>query len=89
MIPEQRRAAGSTTRIRPADSTAAKCRPTRRELDVVRLLAEGKSSKQIAATLNLSTRTIETYRARIMIRLNVHSLAEVVRYAVRNGIVQA
>jgi len=53
------------------------------------LLAEGKSSKQIAATLNLSPRTIETYRARIMLRLNVRSLAEIVRYAVRNGIVQA
>jgi len=63
-------------------------RPSRRELEVVRLLADGKSSKQIAATLNLSTRTVETYRARIMLKLNVRSVAEVVRYAVRTGIVQ-
>jgi two-component system, NarL family, response regulator NreC len=62
--------------------------PSRRETDVVRLLAEGKSSKQIAAVLNLSTRTVETYRARIMIKLNVHSVAEIVRYAVRTGLVQ-
>ena len=63
-------------------------RPSRRETDVVRLLAEGNSSKQIAAVLNLSTRTVETYRARIMIKLNMHSVAEIVRYAVRTGIVQ-
>ena len=65
-----------------------RARPSRRETDVVRLLADGKSSKQIAAVLNLSTRTVETYRARIMLKLNVHSVAEIVRYAVRTGLVQ-
>jgi DNA-binding NarL/FixJ family response regulator len=79
----------SANQMSRSDSTANKSRPSRRELDVVRLLAEGNCSKQIAAILNLSTRTVETYRARIMNRLNVRSLAEVVRYAVRNGIVQA
>src|SRR5262249_38676363 len=63
-------------------------RPSRRELEVVRLVDDGNSNKQIAATLNLSTRTVETYRARIMLKLNVRSVAEVVRYAVRTGIVQ-
>src|SRR5206468_5190635 len=64
-------------------------RPSRRERDVLRLLAEGKSRKQIAIGLSISTRTVETYRARIMIKLNMHSVAEIVRYAVRTGIAKA
>ncbi|MGB7729523.1 MAG: LuxR C-terminal-related transcriptional regulator [Candidatus Acidiferrum sp.] len=60
-----------------------------RELQVVRLLAEGNSNKQIAVTLDLSTRTIETYRARLMIKLDLHSLGELIRYAVRHLLIQA
>ncbi len=60
-----------------------------RELQVVRLLAEGNSNKQIALTLDLSTRTIETYRARLMIKLDLHSLGELIRYAVRNLLIRA
>ncbi|MGB2634127.1 MAG: LuxR C-terminal-related transcriptional regulator [Candidatus Acidiferrum sp.] len=60
-----------------------------RELQVVRLLAEGNSNKQIALTLDLSTRTIETYRARLMIKLDLHSLGELIRYAVRHLLIQA
>jgi two-component system response regulator NreC len=60
-----------------------------REREVVRLLAEGKSNKENAITLGISIRTIETHRATVMRKLRVESLAGLVRYAVRNGIVQA
>jgi len=53
------------------------------------LLAEGKSNKEVAAVLKVSTRTIETHRANIMHKLDVNSLSAVVRYAIRNGIIQA
>jgi DNA-binding NarL/FixJ family response regulator len=56
------------------------CRPlSAKELDVIRLLANGKSNKEIAALLNLSTRTVETYRARLMFKLGIHSLAELIQ----------
>jgi DNA-binding NarL/FixJ family response regulator len=59
-----------------------------RELTVLRLVAEGHSSGQTAALLNISIKTIETHRAAIMRKLNLRSLADVVRYAVRNGLVE-
>jgi DNA-binding NarL/FixJ family response regulator len=62
---------------------------TPRQQEVLRLLAEGKSTKEIAFLLDLSIKTIETHRAQIMERLDVHDLAGLVRYAVRNGIVAA
>src|SRR5262249_14652402 len=71
------------------EETVGGARPSHRELEVVKLVAEGKSNKESGAMLKLSTRTVETYRARIMIKLNAHSVAEVVRYAVRNGLVEA
>jgi len=58
-----------------------------REREVVRLLAEGKSNKEIAPILNITPRTVETYRSRIMGKLNIHSLAQLIRYAVQNGLV--
>lgn len=64
-------------------------KPSRREVQVMELLAEGKVNKEIAATLSLSTRTMEAYRANLMAKLNVHSVAELVRYAVRNKIIPA
>ena len=60
---------------------------TKREREVVRLLAEGKSNKEIAPLLNISVKTVETYRARVMGKLNIHSLAHLVRYAVQNKLV--
>jgi len=59
-----------------------------RELEVVRFLADGHSNKQIAALLNLSTRTVEAYRARSMGKLELHSIGELVRYAIRNQLIQ-
>ncbi len=57
---------------------------TAREREVVHLLAEGKSNKQVAKTLGIATKTAEAHRINIMRKLNLHSIAEVVRYAVRN-----
>ncbi|MDQ5942995.1 MAG: hypothetical protein QG572_1811 [Pseudomonadota bacterium] len=62
---------------------------TPRQQEVLRLLAEGRSTKEIAFQLELSIKTIETHRAQIMERLDVHDLAGLVRYAVRNGIIAA
>jgi DNA-binding NarL/FixJ family response regulator len=62
---------------------------TPREREVVQLLAEGKSSKEVAAILGISVKTAETHRINLMKKLDCHSVAEVVRYAVRNLIAQA
>ncbi len=62
---------------------------TPREREVVQLLAEGQSNKEVANALNISVKTAETHRARIMGKLNLRSVSDLVRYAVRNGIVQA
>lgn len=58
-----------------------------REREVVRLVAEGKSNKDISSILAISIRTVETYRARLMLKLNVTSIAQLVHYAIRNNIV--
>ena len=75
---------------RPASlDTAPERNVTPREREIIQLLAEGKSNKEVAAVLKVSTRTIETHRANIMHKLDVNSLSAVVRYAIRNGIIQA
>jgi two-component system, NarL family, response regulator NreC len=61
---------------------------TDREKEVLQLLAEGKSNKEAAGVLNVSLYTVETHRSRIMQKLNLHSTAEIVLYAVRKRIVQ-
>ncbi len=60
-----------------------------RETEILQLLAEGKSNKETADVLGISVKTVETHRAAIMRKLNLHSFAELVRYAIRNKIVQA
>jgi DNA-binding NarL/FixJ family response regulator len=65
-----------------------KDRLTPREREVVQLLAEGKSSKEVAVALDLSVKTAETHRTNLMRKLDLHSVADLVRYAVRNNIVQ-
>ena len=67
---------------------ATNIRLTPRQREIVQLLAEGRSSKEIAVTLGLSVKTAETHRANIMKRLNCHSVSEIVRYAVRNNIIE-
>ena len=61
---------------------------TPREREIVQLLAEGKSNKEVATTLGISPKTIETHRANIMRKLNLHSVSELVRFAVRNRMVE-
>lgn len=58
-----------------------------REREVLQMLAEGKTNKEIAGTLNLSVYTVDAHRGRIMEKLNLHSINELVRFAVRNGLV--
>ena len=62
---------------------------TPREREIVQLIAEGTSNKQMASILSLSLKTMETHRAAVMRKLNLHSQAELVRYAVRNKFVEA
>jgi len=62
---------------------------TDRQREIVQLLAEGKSSKEVASALGLSVKTAETHRANIMRRLDCHSVTALVRYAIRNHIIEA
>ncbi len=59
---------------------------TVRETEILQLLADGRSNKEIAGLLNISARTVETHRRNLMSKLNLHSIADVVRYAVKNRI---
>ncbi|MGH9497935.1 MAG: response regulator [Terriglobales bacterium] len=76
--------------LNPHRATEPHCknRLTPREREVVQLLAEGKTSKEVAVTLCLSVKTTETHRTNIMRKLDLHSVADLTLYAVRNGIVQ-
>jgi DNA-binding NarL/FixJ family response regulator len=72
-----------------AQSDRGRIRLTPRQREIVQLLAEGKSSKEVAVALDLSVKTAETHRANIMRKLDCHSVSEVVRYAIRNKIIEA
>jgi DNA-binding NarL/FixJ family response regulator len=61
---------------------------TAREREITQLLAEGKSSKEAASLLNLSTKTVETHRSNIMRKLGLHSIRDLVVYAIKNNIIQ-
>ncbi len=63
------------------------CNLTAREREIVQLLAEGKSNKEVASILGISVHTAETHRSNIMHKLGLHSLSDLTRYAIRNGIV--
>lgn len=60
---------------------------TPRQRDVLRMIAEGQSTKEIAEVMNISAKTVETHRALLMDRLNIHDVAGLVRYAIKMGIV--
>jgi DNA-binding NarL/FixJ family response regulator len=64
-------------------------RLTPREREIVQLLAEGMTNKEVATTLGISVKTAETHRTNIMRKLDLHSISELVRYAVRNHIIEA
>ena len=71
----------------PTPVTAGRNRLTPREREIVQLLAEGKSTKEVAVVLGLSVKTAETHRSNIMRKLQLHSVSDLVLYAVRNNIV--
>jgi DNA-binding NarL/FixJ family response regulator len=79
---------GFMGRERPRAEVSSPDPLTRREREVVQLLAEGKSSKDVAVVLGLSVKTAETHRANVMRKLNLHSVSELVLYAVRSNIIQ-
>ena len=60
---------------------------TTREREVLQMIAEGKTNKEIATLLNLSVYTVEAHRGRVMEKLNLHSTGELVRFALRNGLI--
>ncbi len=72
--------------VRLTDESSSAPKLTGREREVLQLIAEGKSMKEIAAALKLSVKTIETYRQTLMNRLNIHNIAELTKYAVREGL---
>lgn len=74
---------------RPADETVNLDGLTEREREVLTYLAEGASNDEIAAALVISPKTVERHRENIMHKLNLHSRAELVRYAIRKGIIKA
>ena len=59
-----------------------------RELQIVKLVAENKSNKEVANILNISVKTVESHRSHVMEKLGLHSIVELVRYAIRNNIVE-
>jgi DNA-binding NarL/FixJ family response regulator len=75
--------------IAPTGEQEFRNRLTVREREIVQLLAEGKSSKEVAVALGISVKTAETHRANIMRKLELHSVSELVRYAVKNQIIEA
>lgn len=78
--------------LRRADVSAAEMPHsalTPREREIIQLLAEGKTNKEVAVALGVSVKTIESHRANIMRKLHLQSLSDLVRYAIRNKIVQA
>jgi DNA-binding NarL/FixJ family response regulator len=71
----------------PQPAAPSRTRLTPREREIVQLLAEGKSTKEVAVALGLSVKTAETHRSNIMRKLELHSVSDLVLYAVRNNIV--
>jgi len=77
---------GRTAAEAPAQGASSRLSP--RERQIVKLVAESKSNKEVANILEISVKTVESHRANIMEKLNLHSVTELVRYAIRNNIVE-
>jgi DNA-binding NarL/FixJ family response regulator len=71
-----------------ADHPLPGCPLTAREIEIVQLLATGKISKEVAATVGISTRTVESHRNHIMKKMNFSSFSELMRFAIRNHLVE-
>lgn len=79
---------GVIQRLAAPEAAGAQTRLTERQLRIVVLLASGKSTKEIAFELGVSTKTVEMHRRRVMEELQVHDLASLTRYAMRHGLVE-
>jgi DNA-binding NarL/FixJ family response regulator len=77
---------GSTSAAATANASSSRISP--RERQIVKLVAESKSNKEVANILQISVKTVESHRANIMEKLGLHSVTELVRYAIRNNIVE-
>ncbi|MHB0999160.1 MAG: response regulator [Armatimonadota bacterium] len=78
---------GFLSNISQTDNTSMFTQLSSREREVLQLIAEGKSTKEIAEILNISIKTVEKHRQRIMEKLNINNVAELTKYAVREGLV--
>lgn len=74
--------------LTPLDTKVGSEIMTTRETEIVQLLAEGKRNRQVAQILGVSSRTVENHRARIMQKLHLDSMVDLVRYAIRNGLIE-
>jgi DNA-binding NarL/FixJ family response regulator len=79
---------GSLNRARTIHTTSTEDHLTPREREVVQLLANGKTAKEVAASLGLSVKTVEAHRSNVMRKLQIHSVSELVVYAIRNNIIR-
>ncbi|HYJ46062.1 MAG TPA: response regulator transcription factor [Pyrinomonadaceae bacterium] len=79
---------GNSTRLRSLDEALKDNNLSERETEVLRLIALGYSNKEIAAQLEISIKTVETYKSRLMEKLDLHSRVDIVRYALRQGLMQ-
>ena len=70
----------------PDSAPSAESFLTNREREILQLIAEGESTKEIAFKIGVSIKTVETHRQQIMKKLNLHSVAELTRYAIREGL---
>jgi Response regulator containing a CheY-like receiver domain and an HTH DNA-binding domain len=75
--------------LSPTESRPPLTRLTSREREIVQLLAEAKTNKDVARILGVSVKTVDAHRSNIMRKLNLHSVAELVRFAIRNRIIDA
>lgn len=83
-----RNAANSIGQTPPAETSVAIKLLTPREAEVIRLIAEGETTKEIAQMLQISFKTAVAHRTNIMTKLDIHNLAGLVRYAIRQNIIQ-
>ena len=75
--------------LSPPEQRSLPARLTTREREIVQLLAEAKTNKDVARILGVSVKTVDAHRSNIMRKLNLHSVAELVRFAIRNRIIDA
>ena len=73
--------------VRPASGASELDRLAPRHREILQLIAEGQTTKEIAEKLKIGVRTVETHRAELMARLDIHDVAGLVRFAIRNGLI--